>query len=158
MCVFFESSPALSPPTDLSLESNPNTGELIVQWNGAATPGMPEHPLVEKKCRYSSKLRSVLEVDGLSPCLDITGYKVTCTPTNGQEGNSVEEFVEAGQNSCTLDNLIPGVEYNVSVVTVKDDLESPPVSTTIKTGENHKCQKHFCAQKMKSIFLLTLLC
>lgn len=70
----------------------------------------------------------------------------------------MEEFVEAGQNSCTLDNLIPGVEYNVSVVTVKDDLESTPVSTTIKTGENRKCQKNLCAHKMKNTFLLTLLC
>ncbi|XP_028992858.1 fibronectin 1a [Betta splendens] len=62
---------------------------------------------------------------------DITGYKVTCTPTNGQQGNSVEEFVEAGQNSCTLDNLSPGIEYNISVFTVKDDMESAPVSTVI---------------------------
>ncbi|XP_056283318.1 fibronectin-like isoform X2 [Pseudoliparis swirei] len=90
----------LSPPTDLNLQSNPSTGELIVQWNGASTP-------------------------------DITGYKVTCTPTNGQQGNSLEEFVEAGQNSCTLENLSPGVEYNISVVTVKDDMESTPISTTI---------------------------
>ncbi|XP_044072797.1 fibronectin 1a [Siniperca chuatsi] len=90
----------LSPPTDLNLESNPGTGDLTVQWNGANTP-------------------------------DITGYRVTCTPTNGQQGNSVEEFVEAGQNSCTLENLSPGVEYNISVVTVKDDMESTPISTTI---------------------------
>ncbi|KAM8856780.1 fibronectin-like isoform 1-T1 [Spinachia spinachia] len=90
----------LSPPTDLNLESNPGTGELVVQWNGASTP-------------------------------DITGYKVTCTPTNGQQGNSLEEFVEADQNSCTLENLSPGVEYNVSVVTVRDDMESTPISSTI---------------------------
>ncbi|KAK7881005.1 hypothetical protein WMY93_030594 [Mugilogobius chulae] len=62
---------------------------------------------------------------------DITGYRVMCTPTNGQQGNSVEEFVKAGQTSCTLDNLSPGIEYNVSVVTVKDDMESSPVYTTI---------------------------
>lgn len=66
---------------------------------------------------------------------DITGHRVTCAPTNGQQGNSVEVFVEAGQNSCTLENLSPGVEYNVSVVTVKDDMDSAPISTIITPGE-----------------------
>lgn len=69
--------------------------------------------------------------------IDITGYRVSCSPTNGQLGNSVEEFVKAGQTSCTLDNLSPGVEYNVSVFTVKDDMESVPVSRTITPGVYH---------------------
>lgn len=83
---------------------------------------------------------------------------MTCTPTNGQEGNSVEEFVEAGQNSCTLDNLIPGIEYNVSVVTVKDDMESTPVSTIVKPGEySIRTQKAFsCTNDYISFF--SLLC
>ncbi|XP_030198504.1 fibronectin 1a [Gadus morhua] len=90
----------LSPPADLTLKMNPETGGVLVEWDGTNTP-------------------------------DITGYRVTCTPANGMQGNSMEEFVEAGETSCTLDNLIPGVSYNISVVTVKDDAESTPLSTII---------------------------
>ncbi|RVE57756.1 hypothetical protein OJAV_G00202350 [Oryzias javanicus] len=62
---------------------------------------------------------------------DITGYRVSCAPTRGQEGESVEEHVDAGKDFWVLENLVPGVEYNVSVVTVKGDMESSPVSTII---------------------------
>ncbi|XP_077011165.1 fibronectin isoform X10 [Tamandua tetradactyla] len=90
----------LSPPTNLHLETNPNTGVLTVSWERSTTP-------------------------------DITGYRITTIPTNDQEGYSLEEVVHADQSSCTFENLSPGLEYNVSVYTVKDDKESVPISETI---------------------------
>ncbi|XP_045711807.1 fibronectin isoform X3 [Phyllostomus hastatus] len=90
----------VSPPTNLHLDANPDTGVLTVSWERSSTP-------------------------------DITGYRITTTPTNDQQGYSFEETVHADQSSCTFENLNPGLEYNVSVYTVKDNKESVPISDTI---------------------------
>ncbi|XP_062907649.1 fibronectin-like isoform X1 [Mobula hypostoma] len=59
----------------------------------------------------------------------ISGYRVSCTPTEGQHGNLVEEVVE--QTYWNIENLSPGIEYLISVYALKDDKESVPVSTVI---------------------------
>ncbi|XP_055967563.1 fibronectin isoform X3 [Sorex fumeus] len=90
----------LSPPSNIHLESNPDTGVLTVSWERSTTP-------------------------------DITGYRITSVPTSDQEGYSLEEMVNADQSYCTFENLSPGLEYNVSVYTVKNGKESVPISDTI---------------------------
>lgn len=83
-------------------------------------------------CSGSQILHTVTSSFPFSP--DITGYRITTTPTNDQQGYSLEEVVHADQSSCTFENLSPGLEYNVSVYTVKDDKESVPISDTIIPG------------------------
>ncbi|XP_059823334.1 fibronectin-like isoform X2 [Hypanus sabinus] len=59
----------------------------------------------------------------------ITGYRVSCAPTEGEHGNLVEEVVK--HTYWNIENLSPGIEYLISIYTLKDDKESVPVSTVI---------------------------
>lgn len=167
---------ALSPPTDLRVESNPSTGALTVHWVASRTPGkywlcsprtldraksrpwplkgffffhhdkclFPVFPLHLSHWLINYKnLLTSRSICQLSPTsAGITGYRVTSTPTSGQRGNSLEEFVRADETSCVLESLNPGAEYNVSVFTTKGHLESVPVSTIVTPGRSHQESIH----------------
>ncbi|XP_055494286.1 fibronectin-like isoform X3 [Leucoraja erinacea] len=67
--------------------------------------------------------------EGLTP--DVTGYRVRATPKPGQPGNLIEEILEPHINYWTLDKLAPGVDYDISVFSVKGLMESLPLTTEI---------------------------
>uniref|UniRef100_A0A8C4ZWN3 Fibronectin n=1 Tax=Gadus morhua TaxID=8049 RepID=A0A8C4ZWN3_GADMO len=63
----------------------------------------------------------------------LTGYRVTShgSSVEGQRRDTLEELVGPDQTSMNLEGLSPGVEHEISVVAVKGDQESKPVSTTV---------------------------
>lgn len=134
---------AVTPPTDLRVLSNPNTGHLTVHWTASKTPGK-RRP--QQTCDSSTdmSMSSDLSTDmsmssdssmSTDSSTDISGYRVLSTPSGSQRGSAVEELVSADHTSCVLENLDMGVEYNVSVVTTKGHVESEPVSTLVTPGE-----------------------
>ncbi|XP_078259804.1 fibronectin-like isoform X2 [Rhinoraja longicauda] len=67
--------------------------------------------------------------EGLTPGL--TGYRVRATPKPGQRGNLMEEILKPHITFWTMDNLTPGIEYDISVYSLKGPLQSLPLTAEI---------------------------
>ncbi|XP_071981162.1 tenascin isoform X3 [Engystomops pustulosus] len=109
--------------------------------------------LVAEKGRYKSKPATVVgrtalgspkglsfaditensaKVIWLAPKIRVTKFLITYIPVAGGPSNTVE--VDGSRTTTTLVNLLPGVEYRVSLVSVKGSEESAPASDTLTTA------------------------
>ncbi|KAM4020324.1 tenascin isoform 4-T4 [Anomaloglossus baeobatrachus] len=108
--------------------------------------------LVAEKGRYKSKPASAIgrtalgspeglsfsditensaKVIWLAPKIRVNKFLITYVPVAGGASNTVE--VDGSRTQTTLVNLTPGVEYRVSLVSVKGSEESTPASGTLTT-------------------------
>ena len=69
---------------------------------------------------------------------EVTGYRLTCTQKDAEEGSDVIEVKvdNPDETRAKFTDLSPGVEYEVKIWTVADDKESRhPVVLKTKTSE-----------------------
>lgn len=62
----------------------------------------------------------------------VTDYLITYVPTS-VGGVQLEIRVQGNVTNTTISNLEPGLEYNINIYTVIDDVISVPVSTVAST-------------------------
>ncbi|XP_077139582.1 tenascin isoform X6 [Ranitomeya variabilis] len=93
---------------------------------GRTTLGSPEG------LSFSDITENSAKVIWLAPKIRVNKFVINYVPATGGASNIVE--VEGSRTQTTLINLMPGVEYRVSLVSVKGTEESAPASGSLTTA------------------------
>ncbi|XP_063792986.1 tenascin isoform X4 [Pseudophryne corroboree] len=81
---------------------------------------------------FSDITETSAKVIWLAPRIRVNKFLITYVPATGGASNTVE--VDGSRTQTTLVNLLPGVEYIVSITSVKGSEESKPASGTLTTA------------------------
>ncbi|XP_040261976.1 tenascin isoform X3 [Bufo bufo] len=85
-----------------------------------------------KGLSFSDITENSAKVIWLAPKIRVNKFLITYVPVTGGASSTVE--VDGSRTQTTLANLLPGVEYRVSLVSVKGSEESAPASDTLTTA------------------------
>ncbi|XP_053551450.1 tenascin [Bombina bombina] len=104
------------------------SGQRSLPVKGVATTALGS----PKGLSFSDITENSAKVTWISPKIAVNKYLVTYVPVAGGASNTVE--VDGRKTQTTLLNLHPGVEYAVSVVSIRGSEQSEPASGTLTTA------------------------
>ncbi|KFM09516.1 Tenascin-R, partial [Aptenodytes forsteri] len=119
----------LSPSTDFIVYLYGISHGFRTQAKSAAATTVVGSP---KGISFSDITENSATVSWTPPRTRVESYRISYVPVTGGTPNVVT--VDGSKTRTKLVKLVPGVDYNVSIISVKGFEESEPVSGTLKTA------------------------
>ncbi|NXM94401.1 TENR protein, partial [Sylvia borin] len=119
----------LSPSTDFIVYLSGISRGFRTQAISAAATTVVGSP---KGISFSDITENAATVSWIPPRSRVENFRISYVPVTGGTPNVVT--VEGSKTRTKLVKLVPGVDYNVSIISVKGFEESEPVSGTLKTA------------------------